>query len=121
MDDYIFTGIMIQNSIVWHACIETSRKPLLVKVSTSDGVHLVLIHHDTNISVYGTYHQLPIPVYAVLLPQEMLQMLARALGTRLHQLQLLRGGRGRSRILVVDNMTTQEVFDKLQAAIAKGA
>ena len=57
---------------------------------------------------------LPLP------PQEILNLFSKVLNVRLAQLQLARPAKsaaGRKRILVVDGLAPQEVFDKMQDAM----
>lgn len=77
-------------------------RPALVKVSADH----VRIHVTSNIAS-ETVHM------------EILQMMAKALGARLTQLQLNRGNRGRSKFLVVENLSPEEVFEKLQASVGR--
>uniref|UniRef100_A0A7S0RN43 STEEP1 domain-containing protein n=1 Tax=Chlamydomonas leiostraca TaxID=1034604 RepID=A0A7S0RN43_9CHLO len=78
-------------------------RPALVKI-TADHVR---IHITSNVAV-------PEAVQT-----EVLQMMAKALGARLTQLQLHRGTRGRQKFLVIEHLQPQEVFEKLQAAVGR--
>lgn len=46
-------------------------------------------------------------------------MMAKALGVRLVSLQLIKGTRSRSRTLVVEGLSPEEVFGKLQASVGR--
>mmetsp|Transcript_14980 Transcript_14980/g.40412 ORF Transcript_14980/g.40412 Transcript_14980/m.40412 type:complete len:247 (+) Transcript_14980:1759-2499(+) len=77
-------------------------RPALVKI-TADHVR---IHITSNIAAETTQ-------------PEILQMMGKALNVRLTNLQLMKGQRSRSRYLIVDHMTPEEVFEKLQASVGR--
>ncbi|KAF5838221.1 hypothetical protein DUNSADRAFT_3201 [Dunaliella salina] len=77
-------------------------RPALVKI-TADHVR---IHITSNIAADTTQ-------------PEILQMMGKALNARLTNLQLMKGQRSRSRYLIVDHMTPEEVFEKLQASVGR--
>lgn len=53
--------------------------------------------------------------------QELLQFMAKVLSTRLTQLTLSRGASNRNKLLLIDKLTPQQVYEKLQAHMHKTA
>eukprot|EP00798_Chlamydomonas_sp_ICE-L_P016324 gene16324-22514_t len=83
---------------------DRAHRQALVRIN-ADGVR---IHTTTNVGNEGA-------------AEEILQLFAKILSARLTQLQLqktgLKGG-GRNRVLIVDHLSPQEVFEKLQAGLS---
>ncbi|GAX83996.1 hypothetical protein CEUSTIGMA_g11421.t1 [Chlamydomonas eustigma] len=82
---------------------DRAHRPALVRISADS----VRIHITINVQSDGCN-------------EEILNLFSKILNVRLVQLQLARPakpGSGRKRILVVDGLNPQEVFDKLQAAL----